>query len=333
MSDKVRVVVIGSNSFSGSDFIDLLLGSGEYEITGISRSSEKSELFLPYKKNDNLQSFTFRRLDLNKDMKEIVELIAVFRPSYIVNFAAQSEVLPSWSAPEQWFQTNVIAMTNLVRSLKDFDFLKNYVHISSPEVYGSCSGKVYENARLNPSTPYAASKAAGDLSLMTFFKNFGFPLTMVRSTNVYGAHQQLFKIIPRSVIRIKMGEKIQLHGGGRAVKSYIHIRDISRGEERIMMRGRIGRTYHLSPCHGVSVRNVVKFLCDRMGMFFEEFTETVGERQGQDSVYEIDSTLARSEFDWRPEISLETGLTKVISWIEDNWDDIARQPLEYEHRP
>src|SRR6185295_4173714 len=98
-------------------------------------------------------------------------------------------------------------------------YLDKYVHISSPEVYGTCEGNVTEESPMNPSTPYAASKAAADMLLNVYWKQFRFPLVSVRATNVYGARQQLFKIIPRSVIFIKLGKKIQLHGGGRAVKS------------------------------------------------------------------------------------------------------------------
>jgi dTDP-glucose 4,6-dehydratase len=224
-----------------------------------------------------------------------------------------------------------MAVTELANRLEGHSFFRRYIHISSPEVYGSCRG-VSEDARLDPSTPYAASRAAGDLSLLTFFKRYGFPLTIVRSTNVYGAHQQLFKIIPRSVIRMKAGGKIQLHGGGRAVKSYIHIRDISKGEEKIMLHGRIGQVYHLSPGKGVSVRDVVNILCGKMGVSFSETIEAVGERPGQDVVYEIDSTLAKKEFGWSPEVSLDDGLAGVVSWIEENWKRIQDEPLEYIHK-
>src|SRR4029077_17048135 len=132
-------------------------------------------------------------------------------------------------------------------------WLKRYVHISSPEVYGTCEGTVKEDAPLNPSTPYAASKASGDLFLWTLVKNFNFPLVMIRATNVYGAHQQLFKIIPRTAIYLKLGKTIELHGGGTAVKSYIHVRDVSQGELLAMEHGRKGEIYHFSPDCGVAV--------------------------------------------------------------------------------
>jgi len=331
MNQKHKIIVIGSNSFSGSDFIDLLLENKRNSVIGISRSPEKSKLFLPYKQHKNAD-FKFHQLDLNKDMADIIELIYSFQPEYIVNFAAQSEVAPSWENPGQWFQTNAVALSELVHALKDCKFLKRYVHISSPEVYGTCKGSVLEDAPLNPTTPYAASKAAGDLSLFTYVKNYNFPLVIIRSTNVYGAHQQLFKIIPRSVIYIKNGKNIELHGGGHAVKSYIHIRDISKGELSAMLNGRNGEIYHLSPDNGIAVRDVVKTICDKMGIAFEKATKTVEERLGQDAAYVIDSSKARNDFAWQPEVSFESGLTGVIMWVKDNWEKIQKEPLKYIHK-
>jgi dTDP-glucose 4,6-dehydratase len=326
-----KYLVIGSNSFSGSDFIDLLLEDPSKEVIGVSRSPEKSDLFLPYR-TKNSPNFKFHKIDLNKDMKKLIALIDKFRPDYIINFAAQSEVAPSWKNPGQWFQTNAVAITELADALKERKFLKKYVHISSPEVYGTCVGNVKEDHPLNPSTPYAASKAAGDLSLFTFVKNFNFPLIMIRSTNVYGAHQQLFKIIPRSVIYLKLAKTIELHGGGKAVKSYIHIRDISRGELAAAEKGKIGEIYHLSPDQGIAVKDVVRIISKKMGVDYNKAVKTVAERLGQDAAYVIDSSKARKEFHWKPVISMEEGLGGVVDWIEDNWERIRKEPLEYIHK-
>ncbi len=326
-----KVLVIGSNSFSGSDFIDLLLEKGEYEVTGISRSSEKESLFLPYKTRTS-PHFTFEQIDLNRDLPKLSRLLDAFQPEYIVNFAAQSEVGPSWENPDHWFQTNAVALTSLANLLKDKKWLKKYVHISSPEVYGHCEGFIKETTPVNPSTPYAASKAAGDLSLFTFQKNFDFPLTMIRATNVYGAHQQLFKIIPRTAIYIKNKKKIALHGGGVAVKSYIHIRDVSNGELLVMEKGRIGDIYHISPDQGVAVKDVVETICKKMGVPFEETVEIAPERLGQDKAYTIDSSKIREELGWKPEISLEEGIDQTVKWVNAHFDAINKQPLEYIHK-
>jgi dTDP-glucose 4,6-dehydratase len=326
-----KIVVLGANSFSGQDFVDLLLDEPKYQVIGVSRSQERSSLFLKYRLRTDLSRYKYYALDMNRDMGKLLAMLDDEKPDAIVNFAAQSEVAPSWENPEHWFQTNTVSLSFLVNHLRRQKYLKRYLHVSSPEAYGTCVGNVTEETPLNPSTPYAASKAAADYLLKTYAKQYGFPLLTVRATNVYGARQQLFKIIPRSAIYIKLGRTIELHGGGRAVKSYIHIRDVSRGEKAILEKGRIGELYHLSPDQGVEVRQVVRTICDRLGRRFEDATRTVDERPGQDAAYVIDSTKARTELGWKPTISLDEGLTDVVDWVNGSWSAIQTQPLEYRH--
>jgi dTDP-glucose 4,6-dehydratase len=326
------VVVLGANSFSGQDFVDLLLDRPQCRVIGISRSAERSALFLKYRLRPDLSRFQYHALDLNRDLPAILDLLDDERPDAVVNFAAQSEVAPSWEHPEHWFQTNCVALAALVNHLRRCDYLQRYLHVSSPEVYGTCIGRVTEDAPLNPSTPYAASKAAADLLLETYRRQFGFPLLTVRATNVYGARQQLFKVIPRTVIYLLLGRTIELHGGGKAVKSYIHIRDVSRGELAILEHGRIGALYHLSPDEGVAVRDVVHHICRRLGKDFAAVTRAVDERPGQDAAYVIDSSRARTKLGWSPQIALAEGLNEVVEWVRSNLDEIRQLPLVYDHR-
>ena len=155
---------------------------------------------------------------------------------------------------------------------------------------------------------------------------------MVSATNVYGAYQQLFKIIPRTIIYIKQGKKIQLHGGGKAVKSYIHIRDVSQGELSIMEKGNIGNIYHLSPDQGIAVKDVVKKICELMDVKYEDFVEIVEERLGQDNAYTIDSSKAKKEFNWKVNIDFDKGLKQTIDWVEEFYSIIKTHPLEYLHK-
>ncbi len=324
------VLVIGSNSFSGSDFIDYLLEDTLYQVIGISRSPEKEPLFLPYKKR-NSPSFRFYQLDVNHDTEKIITLCSTEKINYIINFAAQTEVGYSWNHPEQWFQTNTVAVASLCNKLKNISTLKKYIHISTPEVYGSCSSYIFENTPVNPSTPYAVSKAAADLFLSAMNKQYGFPVLFVRSTNVYGAHQQLYKIIPRSIIYLLLGKTIELHGGGKAIKSYIHIRDVSMAEKLIMEKGAVGEIYHISPKEGgISIENLVRKICDLLGYDFNRVTKNVSERLGQDLAYTINSTKI-AELGWQQHISLQHGLEQVITWVNAHFEKIKNSPLEYSH--
>ena len=327
-----KILVLGANSFSGQDFVDLLLDDPANDVIGVSRSAERSALFLRYKSRAGDVRYRYRQLDMNRQMPQLLQLCDDECPEWIVNFAAQSEVAPSWEHPEHWFETNCVALSRLVKHLARQDYLQRYLHVSSPEVYGTCVGTIREDAPLFPSTPYAASKAAADLLLGTYRKQFGFPLLTVRATNVYGARQQLFKIIPRSAIYMKLGRKIPLHGGGAAIKSYIHIRDVSRGELMILLHGRVGEVYHLSPDAGIRVRDVVESIARRLNKPFADVTEVVDERPGQDAAYVIDSTRARGELGWQPRVDFETGIAEVVEWVNDHWPEIERQPLEYIHR-
>ena len=333
-------LVLGSNSFSGQDFVDLLLTDTDHRVIGVSRSPEKGEVFLSYRSrsadilhdDDGNPRFSFHALDLNNDWPALFDLIDRERPDYIINFAAQSEVAPSWLHPDQWAMTNVVAIARLGDFLRQKDWLKRYIHISSPEAYGTCEGTVKEGHRDNPSTPYAASKAGGDMFLDTYVKQYGFRCTKIRATNVYGPHQQLFKIIPRSAIYLKRGQTIELHGGGHAVKSYIHIRDVSRGELAAMLHDDPGEMVHLAPPEGTAVRDVVRMICDAAGADFNAATRTVDERPGQDKAYVIDASHARDTLGWSPAIPLADGLRQVFEWVEHYWDDIQKLPLDYQHK-
>ena len=248
------VLVIGSNSFSGASFIAYLL-KHDIDVIGVSRSKENNDAFLPYKWG-NHEHFRFYQMDLNHQLDELMQLIKKYKPNYIVNFSAQSMVAESWLHPEHWMQTNVVSMIKLHQQLKELDFLDKYVHISTPEVYGSCSGYIAENNHYNPSTPYAVSRAAADMSLKTFFDAYQFPVVTTRAANVYGPGQQLYRIIPRTILFIKMRKKLQLHGGGVSTRSFIHMDDVSDATWKIALHGKIGETYHIATESSISIKRI-----------------------------------------------------------------------------
>lgn len=333
MSDQqTEVVVLGSNSFSGSHFVNHCLTEG-YSVVGISRSSEPNSIFLPYKKNKYSNNFTFYKLDLNKDLDEIVALINNRKIEYIVNFAAQGMVAQSWDKPEDWFQTNILANVKLHDHLRKLDFLQKYVHVSTPEVYGTCEGLIKEHTNYHPSTPYAVSKAAIDMSLMSFYKAYNFPVVFTRAANVYGPGQQLYRIIPITILKFLTGQKLQLHGGGHSVRSFIHIRDVVDGTLKAMKKGKSGNIFHLSTGVNISIMSLVKMIAEKMNVSFDNNVEIVGERLGKDSAYLLDSSKADSELSWQPEIMLEQGIVETIDWVKRNIDLLKTYPWSYIHSP
>lgn len=325
------VFVIGSNSFSGASFVDFALSKGA-RVVGASRSDEAIPELLPYKWH-NYDNFNFHQLDLNKDLPALASVIRDVKPAYVVNFAAQSMVGESWSNPGDWFTTNVVSTVKFHDELRKFDFLKRYVHISTPEVYGSCAGFVKENFPFNPSTPYAVSRAAADMSLKTFSDTYNFPVVTTRAANVYGPGQQLYRIIPRTILFILLGRKLQLHGGGTSSRSFIHMRDVSDATWRIMEDGKNGDTYHISTNDVISIRDLVARICTRLNVRFEDHVEIVGERLGKDSAYHLDSSKVRAELNWQNRISFNHGLDECIAWVRDNLEVLKAHPYDYVHKP
>lgn len=328
-----KILVIGSNSFSGSHFVDVLLKKG-FSVIGISRSDEPESVFLPYqwRKLSKRGQFSFHRMDLNKDLDRIVELVDENQPGYIANFAAQGMVAQSWENPAHWLETNTVSAVNLHDKLRTRPFLKKYVQISTPEVYGSTGGRIKEHTSYSPSTPYAVSKAAADMSLMAFYKTYGFPVVFTRAANVYGPGQQLYRIIPRAVLSFLTGSKLELHGGGYSKRSFIHIRDVVSATMDIMLKGSPGEIFHLSTGSIISIRSLIELIATRMEVSFEDHVVDTGERAGKDDAYILDSAHARDVFGWQVKISLEQGIDETIDWVIKNLEKLKKTPWDYIHK-
>lgn len=327
-----KILIIGSNSFSASNFINNQLNEG-YEVFAASRSAEIDNVFLPYKNNKNIENIHFYKLDINHNIEDIIMLIKKERISQIINFAAQSMVGQSWDTPEHWYMTNTVSTINFHNKLKDLDFLDKYVHISTPEVYGTCEGLIKEHTNYNPSTPYATSRAAADMSLKNFYDTYKFPVLFTRAANVYGEHQQLYRIITKAIISFLTNTKLPLHGGGHSIRSFIHMDDVSNATNKILNNGKIGDIYHISTKENISIRALVEMIALQLNVNFEDSVEITEDRKGKDSAYLLDSTKLRETLDWKDTITLEEGIQRTIKWVNDNLDKLLKQPMNYIHKP
>lgn len=326
-------LVIGSNSFSGSHFVRHLLEKN-YQVLGLSRSEEPHDVFLPYRWNESGNDlFDFHQIDLNHDLDRLLELIEYKRPEFIVNFASQGMVSQSWDIPEHWYQTNVVAQVKLHDRLRKFDFIKKYVQVTTPEVYGNTEGWIKENFQFAPSTPYAVSRSACDMHLMSFFKTYNFPVVFSRAANVYGPGQQLYRIVTRSFLFANIGRKLQLHGGGKSIRSFIHIDDVVNATRKIALDGVPGESYHISTRETVSIRKLVEKICAITDITFEELVEVSEERLGKDHAYLLESSKVRKQLNWKDLIALDQGLQETSTWIKENLETLRQQPYYYAHKP
>lgn len=332
MVGQEKFLILGSNSFSGATFADFLATKG-YDVLATSRSDEPHDAFLPYKWQKRPGKVRFKRVDLNRDLEALKSLLASERPTHVVNFAAQSMVGESWLYPDHWMMTNVVSAVRLHDILRNYDGLERYVHVTTPEVYGSTEGWVKEDAPFNPSTPYAVSRAAGDMSLRTYFANYQFPVVFTRAANVYGPGQQLYRIVPRTIVAAIGGQRLRLDGGGKSVRVFIHMTDVSDATLKIAQKGALGQAYHISGYELVSIRALVEMILKRLGKSFEACVEIGPERPGKDTAYTLDSFKLRTELGWRDAFSLEQGIDDVIAWAERFRNDIPKLPTKYEHKP
>lgn len=328
-----KVAILGSNSFSGSHLVEHFLKNTDHEIIGISRSPEYPSLFLPYLyRKDRPPRFKFFQLNINTELPEIIRLLDREKPEIIVNFAAQGNVQHSWHNPMHWLMTNAIGISNLAFNLRDKNYLERYVQISTPEIYGLCRNWREDANCYNPSTPYAVSKVAGDLFLAAMFKKFGFPVSFIRSVNVFGIHQQLYRIIPRTIIFLKKGATLPLHGGGRAERSFVHISDVCRGIHSVILSGKTGEAYHFSGGNTMEIRDLVRLICQKLNYDFEASTEVTEDRVDQDPMIDLDCSRAKEELLWQPQIKLYDGIDEVVRWINENWGEIVKYPFDYVHQ-
>jgi dTDP-glucose 4,6-dehydratase len=328
---KNHFLIIGSNSFSGSQFVKYLL-QNDYKVIGISRSEEINDVYLSYKWENLAGNFRFHQIDINHQIEELTDILMDFQPEYIVNFAAQGMVAQSWETPQDWYQTNVVAQVKLHDQLRKLKFIKKYVHVTTPEVYGSTDGWIKENFVFAPSTPYAVSRAACDLHLMSFFKAYQFPVVFTRAANVYGPGQQLYRIIPRTMLYARLGKKMNLHGGGSSIRSFIHMDDVSMATLKIATEGNPGESYHISTNDTVSIRGLVEKICDLTNTSFSDLVNVSDDRLGKDQAYLLDSNKLRNDFTWQNEINLEEGLKDTLSWVDNNLDLLKKLPADYVHK-
>ncbi len=324
-------VVIGSNSFSGSNFARYLLKQG-HQVLGVSRSAEPDAVFLPYKSDPSYSDlFKFFQGDLNTDHRAVVDLIRDFSPKYVVNFAAQGMVAQSWDSPEDWYQTNVVAQVRLHDELRKLRGLKKYVHVTTPEVYGNTDGWIIENNNFAPSTPYAVSRASCDLHLMSFFRAYQFPVVFTRAANVYGPGQQLYRIIPRALMCARTGQTLQLHGGGQSVRCFIHIGDVAEATYQVALRGESGQCYHISTSQQMTIKGLVEHIASMTGVAFSDLVEISDDRLGKDQAYLLSSAKLREELGWTDVVDLETGIAETRDWVEANLETLLDQPQAYIH--
>jgi dTDP-glucose 4,6-dehydratase len=273
-----KFLILGSNSFYGSNFAKLVREKGDAVVS-------------------------FPRPEWDFTQKHV--LIHDVQIDYVVNFVSKNLVAQSWDDPVGYLQTNVVALANVLEEARKFSF-KKFVHVSTPEVYGSVDAWITEDQPFNPSTPYAVSRAAGDMMLKAFYKAYEFPMCITRTANIYGPGQPNHRIVTRAIECKKRGDTLLLDGSGNSVRCFIHVRDACEATYLVAKQGKLGETYHISGWTPLFIRQLVELIGCKWAK--------APERLGKDYAYMLDSTKIR-KLGWQDKINLMEGLAECESSI------------------
>jgi dTDP-glucose 4,6-dehydratase len=325
----MKYAVLGGGGVFGIQAALYLLEHADPErVISVGRNPEKPEPFsLNVGKGD--ARYSYHAIHIHYEFDRLVELLDAERPEVIINFAAQGEGAVSWKKSWRFFETNALALARVTEELMDRDYLQRWIQIGTSELYGSVDFAAKEDTPIQPTSPYAASKAAADMHLLSISKVLDFPMNIIRPSNAYAPGQLLHRVIPKAVLCGLTGTKLPLHGGGRARKSYIHARDLGRAIHLVSQRAPLGEVYNAGPPEPISIRDLVATVAQVMGIPFENLCEVTGDRLGQDSQYWLDSSAIRRDTGWEPEIDLETGIREMVEWGRKYLDVLRTWPTDY----
>jgi dTDP-glucose 4,6-dehydratase len=234
----------------------------------------------------------------------------------VVNFAAETHVDRSITGPQDFIRTDVLGTHTLLEAVRALG-VERYLQISTDEVYGSIDeGSFTEKSQLHPSSPYSASKAGGDLLVLSYVTTYGTPALITRSSNNYGAHQYPEKIIPLFITNALDGQPLPVYGDGLNVRDWLYVDDNCAGIDLALREGEPGQVYNIGGGHEVDnltlTRRILELLDADPGLI-----RYVTDRPGHDRRYSIDCAKLRA-LGWAPATGFEEGLARTVAWYRDN---------------
>ena len=308
----MKLLITGGAGFIGSELIRQLAGSAGFEIAVIDNLSYSGNL-MNIKAVES--SVYFKRLDIT-NRNALNSFLSRHKFDSVINFAAETHVDNSIRSPQIFLETNILGTFYLLEGARKFGY--KFLQVSTDEVYGSIeTGEFFEDSKLNPSSPYSASKASAEHLVNAYVTTYGVDALGVRCSNNYGPFQYAEKLIPHFISKASQGLKVPVYGNGTNVREWIHVTDSVKGIIKVLQNGRVGEFYNISS--GVFRNNleVTMEILKYFG-FNENQIEFVEDRLGHDFRYAINSDKIRKELGWNPKIEFEEGLKSTIEWYISN---------------
>ena len=310
----MKWLILGGGGVFGVHLARHLLGHRAERVVAVGRNVWPSSPFsLDTGRGD--PRLRYEQIHMLHEPERLQALLDHEQPEVVVNFAALAYAT-SWTDARRYYETNVVALARLTEFLMGKPWLHRFVQIGTSELYGSVTSAVNEDAPLKPTSPYAVSKMAGDLHLLTLTPQ-GFPAIVMRPSNCYGEGQALYRVMPRAAWCAVTGTKLPLEGGGVVRKSYMHASDLASAITVAVEKGEPGQVYNAGPDDPVAIRFVVDAIARAAKMNIDDLIEPAPGRAGEDRCYWLDSSKIRA-LDWAPKVGLDDGAFRMLTWARMN---------------
>ncbi len=305
-----KILVLGASSFGGSSFLKFLKKKTKYKIWGTYRT--KSNIMKLFKNNKH--QYDFIKLDLASPDNDLIKIVERVKPNYIFDFASVCLVNESWSDPCYYFKVNFSSKLKFVKNLSNYNFLKKFIYISTPEVFGSTINPVKESAKeFNPSTPYALSKMNME-QLLSIYNNRKKKSIIVRASNFYGLDQLEHRLIPKLIKSLKNKKKFPLHGNGDSKRNFLFEDDFNAGLIRLIKYGKNGDVYHFSSENYNTIKEIVEMTCNLLDVKYADYVYKVKDRIAKDKYYFLNCNKTKKVLKWKSKIKINQGLKKIIEY-------------------
>jgi len=311
----MKVLVTGGMGFIGSNFIrHFLANSTNTQVTNIDSLSLGSN---PTNLRDLNASNRYRFIKGDITNRTLIAKLVKGHDA-VINCAAETHVDRSIANPSPFLRSNVVGTFTILEALRRINRKAKIVHVSTDEIYGDIpEGSFNENDRPKPSNPYAASKSAADLFVLSYQRTYGVDGVITRCTNNFGPYQHPEKLIPKTLIRALHNLSIPLYGTGTQMRDWIYVIDHCEALRKIMEAGRPGEIYNISTGNEISNLEVVESILDIMNKP-KDLISFVEDRPGHDRRYSLNSQKIRSEIGWTPRYPFREALQNTIKWYLEN---------------
>jgi len=328
-----KIIVTGGLGFIGSNLINTL--KDKYFIINIDKVSYASN----FKNIDrNIKNYKFYKNDINNKIF-IKNILKKYNPSVIYNLAAETHVDRSIDGPKTFIDSNILGVFNLLESIREYKKKIKLIHISTDEVYGDIKKKhkSKEEDPYNPSSPYSASKASGDLLIKSYMRTYKIPAIITNCCNNFGPNQYPEKLIPTIIYNILNHKPIPIYGKGENVREWIYVKDHCNALIKIAQKGVIGENYNIGSgrvLNNIQIAKIIISVFKKMNhnQNIKSKINLVKDRPGHDLRYCLDSSKIKSKLKWKCQSSFNQRINETIVWYINKFRNNYFKNKDFKYR-